>query len=166
MEEQDKLELAYEEILQEVRPLPLISISRILGRAKLTATTSSLQLDELKRQRALDEVRLLTVAVPRDSAAQLTPFSRRASRSTRSPRKMQRMTVCVHFALVIARASPTDSRCRSQHDEADQSWDHVELDDLVSPPVASAARRTTRKGAFSRALTVRTSTSASSRVPS
>jgi len=101
MEEQDKLELAYEEILQEVRPLPLISISRILGRAKLTAATSSLQLYELKRQRALDEVRLLTVAVPRDSAAQLTPSSRRASRSTRSPRKMQRMTVCVLFALVL-----------------------------------------------------------------
>ncbi|GAA5913961.1 hypothetical protein JCM8208_007011 [Rhodotorula glutinis] len=88
MEEQDKLELAYEEILQE--------------------------LDELKRQRALDE------GVALDS--------------------------------LVAQGAD-DSL-----DDADQSWDHVELEDLVSSPGPSMSRKSARKSAFGRALTKRART--------
>ncbi|KPV78427.1 uncharacterized protein RHOBADRAFT_50896 [Rhodotorula graminis WP1] len=43
-------------------------------------------------------------------------------------------------------------------DDADQSWDHVELDDLVSPPGSSTTRKSVRKSAFGRALTKRART--------
>ncbi|GAA5834167.1 hypothetical protein JCM9279_004234 [Rhodotorula babjevae] len=102
MEEQDKLELAYEEILQE--------------------------LDELKRQRALEEVHCASPSRPRYRPAD----------------------------ALLSQGLPLDSLVTDDaahsHDEADQSWDHVELDDLVSAPSASTTRRPARKSAFGRAL--------------
>ncbi|GAA5926613.1 hypothetical protein JCM3775_001066 [Rhodotorula graminis] len=109
MEEQDKLELAYEEILHE--------------------------LDELKRQRALDEVSVVTATV--------TPPN---------PRPHGR------FSQGLALDSLVTQGAEDCLDDADQSWDHVELDDLVSPPGSSTTRKSVRKSAFGRALTKRART--------